>query len=74
MPVDVLKLIEADALNAAGFVTNPTFTGSVWFTAGAARSIEGEFKVPKKNIAYAMWSSLAKPSPSDRSNWQSAVC
>ena len=37
MSVDILKLIEADEIDAVEFVTTPVFTGSVYFPAGSAR-------------------------------------
>lgn len=38
MSVDLLKLIEADGLNAQEYVTTPVFTGSVQFAAHAVRA------------------------------------
>ena len=37
MSVDIFKLIEAAEIDAKEFVTTPVFTGSVIFSAGAAR-------------------------------------
>lgn len=38
MSVDLLKLIEADGVDAKEFVTTPVFTGAVQFTAQAVRA------------------------------------
>lgn len=38
MSIDIQKLIERDDLNVQDFVSNPTYTGSIFFDVGSARN------------------------------------